>query len=124
VTQIMISDGVTYITMPQTKKVTDVGAVEYKEIKMAGGKLVREMIGFRPGFRYDWDYVPASTIADLIAFLRTGAYFTVAYFDVDGTEKSGLFSITYPTPKVFKFVRGVAMWHGVSITITAQEVVR
>lgn len=122
-TQIAISDGVTIVTMPRTRKVTDAGAPEYKEITMAGGKTVREMIGFRPGFTYEWDYVPASTIAALVPLLRTGDFLTVDYFDVDGTDSSGLFSVSYPSPGVFRFKEGIAVWHGFQLTIKAQEVV-
>lgn len=121
--EITISDGVTTITMPRTKKVSDAGAPEYKEIKMAGGKYVREMKGFRPGFKYAWDYVPAATITALITLLRTGGFFTVGYFDLDGTDKSGTFSVSYPTFEVFKFVDGAAMWHNCTLTIKSQEVV-
>lgn len=121
-TQITISNGTTTITMPKTRNVQDAGAVEYKEIKMASGKMVREMIGFRAGYTYAWDYVPAATVVALSTMLRTGSFFTVGYFDVDGTDKSGTFSVSYPAPSVFKFVNGVAMWHNFTITIQAQEV--
>lgn len=122
-TQITISNGTTTITMPRTKKVIDAGAPEHKEIKMAGGKVIREMLGYRSGFTYKWDYVPAATITALTTMLRTGGFYTVGYFDLDGTDKSGTFSVSYPSFEVFKFVNGVAMWHNCSITIKAQEVV-
>ena len=121
-TQITINNGVTTITMPKTKKVEDAGSPEYKEVTMASGKHVREVIGYRAGYTYSWDYVPAQTIKDLKAMLSTGGFYTVGYFDIDGTDKSGTFSVSYPTFKVFKFVNGVAMWHNCSLTIKAQEV--
>lgn len=123
-TQIKISDGVTTITMPRTRNVSDAGAVEYREITMAGGKTVREMIGFRPGFSYTWDYVPADTVRALADLLRTGKFLTVEYFDLDGNDKIGVFSVSYPAPKVFAFRNGVAVWHDFTLTIKAQEVVR
>ena len=121
-TQITISDGTTTITMPRTRKVSDAGSMEYKEITMASGKRVQEMKGFRPGFTYKWDYVPAATIMALITMLRAGGFYTVGYFDLDGTDKSGVFSVSYPTHEVFKFKEGVAMWHNCTLTISAQEV--
>ena len=121
-TQITISDGITTITMPKTKKVSDAGALEYKEQNTAGGRIVRKITGFRPGFTYTWDYVPAATIAALVALLRVGTFFTVGYFDVDGTDKSGTFSVDYPAFNLFKFVNGVGMWHNCTLTIKAQEV--
>lgn len=121
-TQIIISNGVTNITMPRTRKISDAGAPEYNEAKMAGGKIVRDVIGFRAGFKYAWDYVPATTIAALIAMLRTGTALTVSYFDVDGTETSGTFFVSYPTFELFTFRNGIPMWHNCSLTITSQEV--
>jgi len=122
-TQITISNGTTTITMPKTRKVSDASAPEFKEIKMAGGKVVREMLGFRKGYKYSWDYVPAATITALTTMLRTGGFFTVGYFDTDSTIGNGTFSVSYPSLEVFKFIDGVAMWHNCSITIMAQEVV-
>ena len=122
--QITISNGTTTITMPITFTVSDAGAPEYKEIKMAGGKIVREMIGFRPGFKYEWDYVPADTITALVAMLRAGGFYTIGYFDLDGTDKTGVFSVSYPAFELFSFESdGTGVWHKCSLTITAQEVV-
>lgn len=122
--QITISNETTTITMPITFTVSDAGAPEYKEITMAGGKKVREMIGFRPGFKYEWDYVPADMITALVAMLRAGGFFTVGYFDLDGTDKTGVFAVSYPAFELFTFERdGTGIWHKCSLTITAQEVV-
>ena len=121
-TQITISNGVTTITMPRTRKVSEAGELVYTEKQMASGKMVRDVKGFRAGYVYKWDWVPASTINDLVAMLRTGSYFTVDYFDTDGTDKSGTFSIDYPSFEVFTFRDGVAMWHNCNLTIRAQEV--
>lgn len=120
--KIIISDGITTITMPRTKKISISGQEVANEVTMASGKTVKEMIGFRTKITAEWDYVPASTIAALHTMLRQGGYFTVGYPDPDGTDKSGKFSISYPTSKIFKFVSGVAMWYGVTLTMTAQEV--
>lgn len=121
-TQITISNGATAITMPRTKKVSDAGELIYTESTMASGLRVRDIKGFRPGFRYEWDYVPAATITALVTLLRTGGFFTVDYFDVDGTDKQGSFSVDYPSFEVFTFRNGVPMWHNCTLTIKAQGV--
>lgn len=120
--KITISDGSTTITMPMTKDITDAGALECKEKTMIGGRTVRKIVGFRPGFKYVWDYVPAATITALASMLRTGTFFTVGYFDIDGTVKSGAFSISYPAPTLFGYIDGVPVFHNFELTITAQEV--
>lgn len=122
-TQITISDGVTSITMPRTRKVTDAGELVFTEKTMASGLRVRDIKGFRPGFTYEWDWVPAATINTLVSMLRTGSFFTVDYFDVDGADKQGAFSIDYPGFRVFTFRNGVPMWHDCTLTIKAQGVV-
>jgi len=121
---ITISDGTTTVTMPRTDQVTDAGALEYKEQTTAGGRIVRKIVGFRPGFTYTYDFVPAATIIALISLLRVGTFFTVGYFDLDGTDKSGTFSVSYPSFSLFKFdSSGTAVWTSCTLTIKAQEVV-
>lgn len=122
-TQITISNGVTSVTMPRTRRVTEAGELVYKEAPMASGLRVRDITGFRPGFTYEWDYVPAATINALVAMLRTGNFCTVNYFDIDGTEKQGVFSVDYPRFELFTFRNGIPMWHNCALTIKAQGVV-
>jgi len=119
---ITISDGETTISMPMTKDVNDVGKMEYKEQTTANGRTVRKLIGFRPGFKYLWDYVSVATITALNAMLRTGTFFTVTYFDTDSTAQSGTFSISYPAPTLFDYIDGIAVFHKFELTIAAQEV--
>ena len=121
--KITISDGITTITMPRTKSPKVGGEEVCKEITMASGKKVKEMIGVRTAIAAEWDYVPAATMAALTTMLRKGGYFTVGYPDPDGTDKSGSYDITIPSPGIFRFVGTTPMWHGVSLTMTAQEVV-
>lgn len=121
--KITISDGLTTITMPRTRKLNVGGEIVSSETKMASGKRVAEVVGCRITIKADWDYVPAETMAALTTMLRKGLFFTVGYPDPDGTDKSAAFSISIPAPGIFKFVSGVPMWHGVSLTMAAQEVV-
>ena len=120
--QITISNGTTTITMPQIKKIEVGGEEVCNEITMAGGKLVKEMIGFRTVVSAEWDWVPAATMRSLVTLLRGGGYFTVGYPDPDGTYRNGKFSVSIPSIGIFKFKDGVAMWHGVQLDMTAQEV--
>jgi hypothetical protein len=121
-TEITISNGVTSVTMPRTRQVAEAGELVCRESAMASGMLVRDIKGFRPGFTYTWDWVPAATINALVAMLRSGGFFTVDYFDVDGTDKTGLFVVEYPSFEVFTFRDGVPVWHNCTLTIRAQGV--
>ena len=89
---------------------------------MVSGRKVQYMQGFRPSFTAEWDWFPNDLLAQLTALLRQGGFFKVNYPDQDGTEKSGKFSISYPSTGIFKFKDGKPMWYGVSLTFTAQEV--
>lgn len=120
---IIISNGTTDITMPLIKKISVGGQEVANEVTMASGKLVKDIIGHRVIVNAEWDYVPASQIANLVTMLRAGGYFAVTYPDPSGENKSGNFSISYPQTRIFKYVDGVPMWHGVSLTMTAQEVI-
>jgi hypothetical protein len=108
--------------MPPTKDVYAGGKEESRSIKMANGKKVKEMIGFRPMLTAEWDWVPADTMAELHSLLRSGGFFTVTYPDPAEETKTGVFEIDYPQSKVFRFEGDVATWHGVTLTMSAQEV--
>lgn len=120
--KITISNGVTTITMPRVR--ISVGGEEVcKESTMASGKRVKDVKGYRAVIAAAWDWLPAETITALHAMLRGGGYFSVTYPDpVDG-QKTGSFSVSYPTTKIFRFAGTEARWHDVSLTMTAQEVV-
>lgn len=90
---------------------------------MASGKKVKEVIGHRTVVNAEWDAVPADTMAALHTMLRKGGYFTVSYPDPAEGDVTASFSISYPTSKIFKFNGTVAYWHGVSLKMTAQDVI-
>ena len=78
----------------------------------------------RPKRRYTgpWcSYVPATTIAALSQLLRTGGFFYVEYPDPTG-DANGNFEVDFPEMKIFCFKEGVAVWHDVTLKMTAQEV--
>lgn len=121
-TQIIISNGTTSVTMPQTRSITVGGEEVANAVTMASGKIVKDILGYRAVVTVQWSYVPAATMAALVAMLRAGGFFTVTYPDPDGTDKSADFSISIPSPGIFKFVSGVPLWYGVQLKMSAQEV--
>ena len=121
--KIKISKNGIEIEMPRVRKITVGGEEVANEITMASGKRVKEMIGHRTVVTAEWDWLPAKTITDLHALLRQGGYFQAEYPDPAIGDATGMFSISYPETKIFKFNGIEPRWHGVSLTMTAQEVV-
>lgn len=110
------------ITMPRIKDITVGAEEESKKTTMASAKIVKDVIGYRPTVSASWDYVPASTIAELINLIRQGTFLWVEYPSPTG-DAAGYFDIEYPSCNVFCYKNGVAVWHNVSLDMTAQEVV-
>lgn len=109
--------------MPRIKDIT-VGAEEKsRQTVMASAKIVKDIIGFRPIVTASWDYVPADSIARLIAFVRSGNFLWVEYPSPTG-DSEGYYEISYPNCEVFCYKNGKAVWHNVTLKMTAQEVVR
>lgn len=111
-----------FIELPKTRAITSGGEMVKKEVQMAAGNIVQYVQGFRHVLTVEYDYFPSALLAQLTSLLRQGGWFKVDYFDVDGTNKSGYFSITTSSMGVFKYTNGVAMWHGLTLTFTAREV--
>lgn len=109
------------IEMPRVRSINVGGEEVSNEITMANGKKVKEMIGFRTVINAEWDWLPAEIIRDLHDLLRQGGYFEVEYPDPTGTL-TGMFSISYPTSKIFKFYGDEPRWHNVTLTMRGQEV--
>ena len=110
------------LTLPRTRDISFTCEEVGTETEMASGKLVKDIRGYRPVIKASWDYFPAEDLTKLISLLRQGGFYNVNYPDEAG-EKNGRFKISYPETKIFKFVNGVPMWHGVDLTFTAQEVI-
>lgn len=107
--------------MPRSKDIS-VGAEEVsKRTEMASAKIVKDIIGYRATVSATYDYVPAQTIKELIDFIRKGDFLFVEYPSPTG-DKSGYFEIEYPDVTVFCYKNGIAVWHDVSLEMTAQEV--
>lgn len=121
---ISISDGVSTLIMPVSRKVSVGGTDVCKEIEMASGKLVREMKGHRVKVTAEWDWLPVDVLTDLHTMLRRGGYFTVTYPDPAQGMTTASFAIAYPTSKIFRFgSNGEPRWHEVTLAMTAQEVI-
>lgn len=121
--RITSQDGLKTIEMPRVKDVS-VGATEVaNKVTMASGKVVKDIIGYRATISASWDWVPADTIKALAVLLRGGGFFRVDYPAPSG-DAFGIFEIQYPTMTVFGFKNGVAVWHDVKLSMTAQGVTR
>lgn len=110
------------ITMPRIKDITVGAEEESKKTTMASAKIVKDVIGYRPTVSASWDYVPAETIKELITLIRKGTFLWVEYPSPTG-DSCGYFDIEYPNCNVFCYKNGIALWHNVSLEMTAQEVV-
>lgn len=109
------------ILMPRCRY--SIGGEEVKvTTTMASGKVVTDTIGHRRIITASWEYVPDTDIKKLHSFLRSGAALTVEYDDIVDGPTEGVFVISYPETGIFKFIEGVPMWYGVSLTMTAQGV--
>lgn len=110
------------VTLPRVKKIVVGGQEEATEKKMASGKLVKEVKGFRAVVRGEWDWLPADVFVTLHTLLRRGGYFYVEYPDPVEGDTSGMFKVNYPDGRVFRYLDGQPRWYGASLTMTAQEV--
>ena len=119
---ISTTDGRAGVTLPRVKDIT-VGAEEVcNTVQMASGKLVKDMIGYRPTVTASWDYVPASVLRELAELLRGDGFFYVRYPSPSG-DAEGTFEVEYPEMRVFRYVNGTAVWHDVKLKMTSREVV-
>lgn len=109
------------VVMPRIKNIQVGAKEESKSITMASGKIVKDMLGHRATLTATWDYVPADTITKLLTLLRNSAFVWVEYPSPTG-KSSGFFDAEYPTLTVFQYKNGQAVWHDVTLTMTAQEV--
>lgn len=114
-------DGGERIQMPPTRQLSLAPKEECRELQMASGRMVKEVIGVRQTITASWDWVPAETIARLCALLNRGGYFRVEYPAPEG-DRAELCGITPPAPRVFRYKDGVARWHDITLTMTGQEV--
>ena len=92
--EIIIEKNGVSVKMPRIRDITFGGTEEAKTVKVAGGRIVKDVIGFRPTVTAVWDWVPAKTIRELTALLQQGGFFRVTYPSPEG-RKTGSFSIGF-----------------------------
>ena len=113
-----------YIELPRTKEIETAGDMVFNEITMASGKTKMDTKGYRPGFKCTWDWFPNELLSVLLSMLRIGGYFKVIYPAPTGEDATGYFKITPGGQKIFKFVNGSPMWHGLELEFVGQDVVK
>lgn len=121
---IVISKGGVTITLPPPMTVEVGGEEVSTSTTMASGKIVKDVTGVRVSVKASWDYVPAELLVSLCSLLRQGGFFNVQYPDPTGRVLSSVFEISQPSFSLFAYIRGVAVWHDVSLDMTAQEVLQ
>lgn len=119
---IIISDG-TYTVALQNDLVYE---IEYEEVGttkvMASGRMVKDVIGFRPVLIIPTGYVELSDVVTLKRMINSGKFLRVTYPGVGGDE-SRMFHISPPRFKSFRYSDdGVGIWYGVELHCQAQEV--
>ena len=93
-----------------------------KQVQMASGKIVQDVIGTRKIITGSWNYIPAADLKELVVAIRGGGFLQVEYLDVDNEVKRGYFLIDHPQPSVFKYKDDIAVWTNVTLKMSAQEV--
>lgn len=115
-------DGSVSVTLPRCRP-----SLSYQDetitAKMASGKMVEDVVGLRPVIKADYGYIPAADLAALNSMVLEGGFHRVEAPGVGGGIDAK-FKITPPTYEVFKYIAGEPMWCNVSLTLTAQEVLR
>lgn len=109
------------ITMPRTKAITFGAKEESRKTMMVSGRIVKDIIGYRTVVTAAWDYLPASTVAELTRLLLQNSFVRVEYPSPTGAE-IGWFDSDFPTMSVFAYKNGIAVWHNVVLKLTAKEV--
>lgn len=110
------------IELPRVKDIEVGGDTVYKETQMASGRKVRDIVGFRVSVKASWEWLPAETIKRVHELLRSGQYIYAEYPDPVKGKGEGLFDISYPESKIFKFNGTEPRWYGITLTMAAQEV--
>lgn len=120
-TTIYNMDKIESITLPRTKQIKVGAKEESRKTIMVSGRIVKDVLGYRTAITASWDYVPAGIIARLTIMLRQNSFIWVEYPSPSGFAE-GWFEAEYPTMSVFGYRDGVAVWHDVTLNLTAKEV--
>ena len=119
---IIITDGVYTVELRNDL----VYEIEYEEVgttkKMASGKIVKDVVGFRPVLNIPTGYVALNDIQTLKRMINSGKFLQITYPGIEGDE-TRLFAVSPPVFKSFKYGEdGVSIWYGVTLVCQAQEV--
>lgn len=119
---IIITDGIDTINL----KTDLVFQLDYEAVgvtkTMASGKIVRDIVGYRPMLNIPTGYVEKADIIKLKNMINSGRFLSITYPSVDG-DKTQTFLVEPPTFKSFKYDDdGISIWYGVTLRCTAQEV--
>lgn len=119
---IIITDGTNTVTLRNDL----VYQIEYEEVgttkTMASGKIVKDIVGFRPVLNIPTGYVALNDIQTLKRMINSGKFLKITYPGVEGDE-ARLFAVSSPVFKSFKYGEdGVSVWYGVELHCMAQEV--
>lgn len=107
--------------MPRTRNVEVGGELITKTTTMASGRVVEDIVGWKPTVTASWEYVPSDTMQELVALVKLKNRVMLTYPAPDGNQ-SGEFKIEIGNQKIFKFVNGVPMWQNVTLKAVAVEV--
>lgn len=121
--RLIISNSAQTITLPVTKNIVHSGEYEGQEVKMADGTLKYDALGFRLIITYSYTYLPASVMSELHSMLRKGKIFQCTYIDVDNTEKTGDFVLSYPQTTIFMYKNNVPVWKDATLQLKAKVVI-
>lgn len=93
------------------------------ESEMASGRIVQDILGYRPSFTVTYEYIPEHILVPVVGLIRQGGFFKVEYPTPTGAGE-GMFKISDTSgQKIFKFVDNAPMWYGLTLTFTSQVVV-
>lgn len=88
-------------------------------LDMISGRRVKEVRGNVQMLSYAYDYMGNNLCRQILAVLRSGRPFPVAYLPDDSdTMQTGMFLVESLTPPTFAFSRsGTGLWHNLSFTL-------
>lgn len=104
-------------TRDYTVSVEEIGTTKV----MLSGKEKRDITGYRSIITVNWDWFPAETLTAILPLIRSGNFIRCTLPLPEGTADA-MFSVSMPSPRIFKFVNGAPMWRDISLTFRAQEV--
>lgn len=121
---VTVSDGVTSVTLPGTKDVTNNTESVSEKKTMASGKVVLEAIGVRmqPSFKYS--AISDADFAQLMKWAYKEEIISVTFPDPANGMVTMDAMMSIPTPGFFKFrADGTAVWEMGTVQFSCVEVV-